>query len=429
MIKSSKDNDSSPPPSARRSARIKEQNQSSNKKSKSTEKSPNQQTRAGQRGRSQAKEHQRGSSAKKTAQTKSPASQRQSSNKKQASGRNATPTKKSRSNSPISTNKSTKNRKSKRKASHISPANKSQSKSPTSVGQTRRKSQIKKTKLTEQQQAGENETEIQINLPKKRLSTAVKAEDQDEEADAEAQQRTKKRVSGLKKKMNTEEVPRANRAHMRVFDLNIQIKGEKFIIFRNVYVNEKIELTKLARILTTSMGWLGIWDWTFKINNSIILCPPDDDSTRGITTPSRRYGDEVKFDSFNLKVGDKFEFIYNTKAPWTHEIVIEDLEIIDLPENGSIQDPEKSKRTQHAVVSIGNMTVPPDAMTKQDFDQVWEDYENGEKEFSKWKRKFGEAFDPAKFEKNRINDLLKIYLYDESQLDPKVKEADLFFKW
>jgi len=423
---SSKKNDLSPP-ATRRSARVKDRTESSNKKSKS----PGSNKKAVARGRSQGKEQQV-SSAKKTGKTKSPA--RSSSKKKAAEGQRisrqtkiTTPVKNSRSNSPHSSKRSNKNRKSKRKANHISPANKSNSKSPKSMGQTRRKSELKKTKLSKQEEEKEDDTEIQINLPKKRLSTAVKTEEEDYDRETEVE--TKKKVSGIKKKMDTEEARRVNPRSMTVFDLNIQIKGSKFVIFRNVYITDKIKMTKLARIIVASMGWLGYWDWTFKINNDLVSCPPDDDDLREKPTTGRCYGDEIKLESFNLKVGDRFEFIYNTKAPWIHEIVIEGLENIDLHQNGNPQDVENAKIVQHAIVSIGNLAVPSDAITKQEYEQAWEDYENGEKEFSKWKKKLGETFDPAKFEKNKVNDSLKIHLYDESKIDPKVKESDSIFKW
>jgi len=421
---SSKKNELSPP-ATRRSARVKDRAESSNKKSKS----PSSNKKAVARGRSQGKEQQKVSSAKKTGKSKSPA---RSSSKKKApenrrTSKETTPVKNSRTNSPHSTKRSTKNRKSKRKASHISPANKSNSKSPKSVGQTRRKSELKKTKLSKQEEEKEDDAEIKINLPKKRLSAAAQKEEEDYNPETEVH--TKKKVSGVKKKMDTEEVRRVNPRSMTVFDLNIQIKGSKFYIFRNVYITDKIQMTKLARIIVASMGWLGYWDWTFRINNNVVVCPPDDDDLREKSTIGRYYGDEIKLESFNLKVGDKFEFIYNTRAPWIHEIVIEGLENIDLHQNGNPQDVENAKVVQHAVVSIGNLAVPSDAITQQEYEQIWEDYENGEKEFSKWKKKLGETFDPTKFEKNKVNDSLKIHLYDESKIDPKVKESDSIFKW
>jgi len=280
-----------------------------------------------------------------------------------------------------------------------------------------RATSTKRFKLNEKERkSGEPSEKIEIQLSG---STSTRK--------TEPEVSNKKKVQGTRKKMNVEEESRKKSSFMKLLDIKVESIGNNFSMWRKIVVTDEMTFAKFARILVASFGWLGYWDWIFKINSSEILCPPDDPVDRQSNIQPNYYGDEIELKFFNLKVGDKLEFIYNTEDPWTHQITIEELNSVDTQAIQNAED-EKYMMTQHALVKEGKLSAPPDSFSMNDYEKAHEDFEKGEKEFAEWRRKFGEGFD-IKFDKNKANEILKIYLYDETKLDSKFKDSDIFFKW
>ena len=244
----------------------------------------------------------------------------------------------------------------------------------------------------------------------------------------------KKKVEGTNKKADKAASIAAQANQMsdlppeiNVLEILVQVKGNGYSIWRKVLVSDEIYFTKFARIIVTAMGWMGYRDWAFKINNITIMVPPDDDDDREKETEFKKYADTVRVDSLSLKKDDKISFIYGVEEnPWVHEILVEGVHKVDRnPKNNN----EKSRSAIHGVVVTGMNSCPRDDFNPKDYEKAFDAFKKGTQEYKEWKDKLGDYFNPEAFDKEKINRDLKIHVYDDSNMDPELREEDKMFKW
>ena len=268
----------------------------------------------------------------------------------------------------------------------------------------------------------------------RRVSTSGKEiTDSKESIDQEPQETEKKpikkKVQGTRKRIATEEesVTTTAKETMRILSIRVETKGRNFTIWRTIRTTDGINLTKMARIIVASMGWMGHYHWMFKFDGMEIHCPPEDEKER---VSNVLYADQLTLESYCLKPGDKFQFIYGEGHKWDHEVVVEDLEEINPRESTTTaRHAGRRKLIDYAVVENAYCAVPNDEMSKEEFEKIVGEYENGEVESAKWKSNFGDNYDIMKVDKEGINDKLKIYLYDDSMLEAHIRESDQYFPY
>lgn len=58
---------------------------------------------------------------------------------------------------------------------------------------------------------------------------------------------------------------------IRILEITVQIKGVSFNILRKMMVTDEIPFTKFARIIVAGMGWAGVSNWEFNVNDMVIV--------------------------------------------------------------------------------------------------------------------------------------------------------------
>ena len=207
-----------------------------------------------------------------------------------------------------------------------------------------------------------------------------------------------------------------------ILRLDITLEGLDIPVTRQLLVSTEVTFSKLARIIVSAMGWKGYHDWQFSFEGQTIHTP-----VRGMAEEQKLYGDDLMVDSFKLRVGTAFEFVYNLECEWKHKIRV--IEWYEMPTKGQF---ERGKPVYNAVLVEGKGACPPDEV------------EGGPAEYNEMvnvlktqlpKNTYNEIVDvygtdlnPYKFEKGSANDLLKDIPYDESY-DVTKCDQDQIFLW
>lgn len=180
---------------------------------------------------------------------------------------------------------------------------------------------------------------------------------------------------------------------MKIYQIQIALKGIKPKIWRRVLVQSDLFLKDLHKIIQTSMGWTNshlhqfIKDRTYYQERS-----EDDDFWNEFKNVDYK---EIKISDLLKKEKDKIVYEYDFGDGWAHDIVLE-----------KIHPYEKDK--QFPICLTGKMNCPP-----EDCGGIWgysnmlEILKNPEdEEYDEILEWLGEEFDPEYFEINEVNQML-----------------------
>ncbi|HPX75062.1 MAG TPA: plasmid pRiA4b ORF-3 family protein [Bacteroidales bacterium] len=181
---------------------------------------------------------------------------------------------------------------------------------------------------------------------------------------------------------------------MRIFQIQIALKGFRPKIWRRILVPENVLLPDFHKIIQTTMGWTNSHLHHFVKGRSYYVHKTEDDVFVGnnsdIDYAKIKISDLLSFEK------DKIIYEYDFGDDWEHDIVLEKI----LPYDTKLVYP---------ICVKGKMNCPP-----EDCGGVWgyadmlevlkdpehEDYE----ELRDW---LGEEFDPQFFDIDTVNELLK----------------------
>lgn len=181
---------------------------------------------------------------------------------------------------------------------------------------------------------------------------------------------------------------------MRIFQIQIALKGFRPKIWRRILVPENVLLSDFHKIIQTTMGWTNSHLHNF-VKGKIRYAPRMEEN------PLWGFNNEVNYK--RIKISDLLRvekdtiiYRYDFGDNWTHNIVLEKI----LPYDD---------RLVYPICVKGNMNCPPEDcggvhgyayMLEVLKDPEHEDYE----EISDW---LGERFNPEFFNIDKVNILLK----------------------
>lgn len=125
--------------------------------------------------------------------------------------------------------------------------------------------------------------EIVTKLPKKKTGQSEKAEEQ--------------RKSNHKKVYNLDKLQQSSGTMPTTYNVLIECKGSNYNIWRKLIFADEMPFTRLARIIVTSFGWLGLHSWSFHIQENFLLVPPSNQKHR---KKDQTYADDVHLRDFKL---------------------------------------------------------------------------------------------------------------------------------
>jgi hypothetical protein len=274
-----------------------------------------------------------------------------------------------------------------------------------------------------------SQPKVQISTSTGRSRSKKSVKEPEEEKKIEKKEEEPKAVTKGKKMIQVQKgVSTGTRSGMvnkspniKILEVKVIVRGVNFSVWRTIYMTDEIPMTKAARILVTAMGWLGFRDWEFHVGNHYVIAPPDDPNDKEELSANKRYANEVDLSEYNLKKGDKFTFSYGEDQPWVHDVVVDNVH--EIERNNPKTATDKAKSVQNAVILVGAGCVPDDNWNSKEYDKIYDEWEkNGHKSSSL-------NFDPEKFDKENMNRLLRIHLYDDSKMDPQMQLEDDLFKY
>ncbi|HOE39131.1 MAG TPA: plasmid pRiA4b ORF-3 family protein [Bacteroidales bacterium] len=181
---------------------------------------------------------------------------------------------------------------------------------------------------------------------------------------------------------------------MRIFQIQIALKGFRPKIWRRILVPENVLLPDFHKIIQTTMGWTNSHLHHFVKGRSYYVHKTEDDDF---------WGNNSDIDYAKIKISDllsfekdKIIYEYDFGDDWEHDIVLEKI----LPYDNKLVYP---------ICVKGKMNCPPEGcggvlgyayMLEVIKDPEHEDYE----ELRDW---LGEEFDPEFFDIDTVNELLK----------------------
>ena len=181
---------------------------------------------------------------------------------------------------------------------------------------------------------------------------------------------------------------------MRIFQIQIALKGFRPKIWRRILVPENLLLSDFHKIIQTTMGWTNSHLHHFVKGRSYYVHKTEDDDF---------WGNNSDIDYAKIKISDllsfekdKIIYEYDFGDDWDHDIVLEKI----LPYDNKLVYP---------ICVKGKMNCPPEGcggvlgyayMLEVIKDPEHEDYE----ELRDW---LGEEFDPEFFDIDTVNELLK----------------------
>lgn len=181
---------------------------------------------------------------------------------------------------------------------------------------------------------------------------------------------------------------------MRIFQIQIALKGFRPKIWRRILVPENVLLPDFHKIIQTTMGWTNSHLHHFVKGRSYYVHKTEDDVFVGnnsdIDYAKIKISDLLSFEK------DKIIYEYDFGDDWEHDIVLEKI----LPYDNKLVYP---------ICVKGKMNCPPEDcggvlryayMLEVIKDPEHEDYE----ELRDW---LGEEFDPEFFDIDTVNELLK----------------------
>lgn len=181
---------------------------------------------------------------------------------------------------------------------------------------------------------------------------------------------------------------------MRIFQIQISLRGFRPKIWRRVLVSENLLLSDFHKIIQTTMGWTNLHFHHFIKNRTYYSPKMEDDAF----WDNSQYIDYKKMKIVDLlKVEkDKVIYEYDFGDSWEHDIVLEKI----LPHDSKLVYPLCIK---------GKMNCPPeDCGGIYGYANMLEIIKNPKhknyEEFIEW---LGEEFDPEYFNINEVNNLLK----------------------
>ena len=190
----------------------------------------------------------------------------------------------------------------------------------------------------------------------------------------------------MKKKPNMSVV----RSGAKVLQMKITLRHAKPPIWRRIQVNNSITLYELHNIVQITMGWTNSHLHAFTANDVYYSIPSEDD-WQPVVDERNVYVKDVAG-----REGAKLEYMYDFGDDWEHTILIEKI----LP---------AIKGEQYPVCVAGRRACPPEDVGGvwgyEEFLQAIEDPSHPEHEsYMEWA---GTGFDPARFDRNEINEMLK----------------------
>jgi len=211
----------------------------------------------------------------------------------------------------------------------------------------------------------------------------------------------------------------------KVLELKISVNHAKFSIWRKILVAEDIKFTKLARILTTSMGWTGYLKWEFSIKGDTLYV---DENNKLSAKQFKRLAHEMTIDYYKLQKNESFRFLYDIEkeVSWVHEVSVEEVHVITSETSANS---DKHKALSYAICGSGANHCPPDDVGSP------QNYATGleilmskqpKEAYNKWVDYLGEDYNSEEFDPKGINNSLKLHSYDEQGLKRDAEDEDLF---
>lgn len=181
---------------------------------------------------------------------------------------------------------------------------------------------------------------------------------------------------------------------MRIFQIQIALKGFRPKIWRRILVPENVLLPDFHKIIQTTMGWTNSHLHHFVKGRSYYVHKTEDDVFVGnnsdIDYAKIKISDLLSFEK------DKIIYEYDFGDDWEHDIVLEKI----LPYDNKLVYPICVKGKMNCPIEDCGGVLGYAYMLEVIKDPEHEDYE----ELRDW---LGEEFDPEFFDIDTVNELLK----------------------
>ena len=190
----------------------------------------------------------------------------------------------------------------------------------------------------------------------------------------------------------------------KIYQINISLKGSKPKIWRRILISSDILLSDFHKIIQTTMGWTNSHLHQFVKNRTFYLERlPDDDMWDELNNVDYK---KIKISDLLKSEKDKIVYEYDFGDGWEHDIVLEKILSYD-------------KNAEYPVCLAGKMRCPP-----EDCGGVWGYAEMlkilrnpGHGEYESYIQWLPDDFDPASFNQEEVNELLKTKDYGMMILD------------
>lgn len=181
-----------------------------------------------------------------------------------------------------------------------------------------------------------------------------------------------------------------------VYQVQIALRGSKPKIWRRLLVPSSLLLADFHKIIQTSMGWTDSHLHQFAKGRTFYSIKQPNEICWNEMNNIDYKKKKVRISELLIQVKDKITYEYDFGDGWEHDIILEKI----LPMDNSNENP---------VCIAGKMNCPP-----EDCGGIWgymemlkvlknQNHKENES-ISEW---IGEDFDPAYFDVNEVNSLLK----------------------
>ncbi len=177
----------------------------------------------------------------------------------------------------------------------------------------------------------------------------------------------------------------------KAYQIRITLKGSKPRIWRKVLVPADLLLSDFHKVIQTTMGWSNDHLHQFTKNRTHYRPKVEKDNFWGISNDVDY--SKIKISDLLKKEKDKMTYEYDFGDGWQHDIVLEKIEEKDVV----------------PVCLGGKNNCPP-----EDCGGIWGYYDMLEvlkdpehEEYEDYVEWLGEEFDPAYFDKDAVNEMLK----------------------
>jgi len=181
----------------------------------------------------------------------------------------------------------------------------------------------------------------------------------------------------------------------KTYQIQITLKESKPKIWRRILVPSDLLLSDFHKIIQTTMGWTNSHLHQFIKNQTFYTKRMDDDDFWD-ETDSIDYS-KIKIADLLKKEKDSIVYEYDFGDGWEHDIILEKIETNEM-------------NTNIPICLTGKNNCPP-----EDCGGIWGYYELLEilkhpdhEEYAEYIEWLGDEFDPKYFDKNEINERLKM---------------------